>query len=529
MADFYLRSTSGAEFVASLVYSLGDKMVPKLSDAGSNVAVAQAWVWHCTTAGTAASSNPTWPSSVTQDVTTVTSGSAVFTARKPGYSSGTTADWAYATPLARYAAVAMSAGDRLLMSPSHNEAGTLAAYGVTFPGTPTNPNTILCVTDSSPTSFTETTGGKIGGSSAQTSMSIAGSFLMRGVTLAVSASASNGQMNVLSTSGADTRQVYENCKLQLNGSGAGGLFNFAINAAGNFGYDLIFKGCEFSFKNAGQSIKVATARILLENCTIASGSTALTSVLFSQNGGGGARGAEVTVRSTDLSNIGSSCSMVAGNAQSGCATFIFRNCLMPSSWSATVLSSALSQPGGKVVFDNCASSTTNYTKQTEDRSGQMTIETTLVKASGSSDGTTAYSNKIISSSDCECFTRPVRSQPMDVWNSSTGSSKTVSVEVLYDSATNLKNNEIWLEVESLNSSSGPLGTVTTSRVADTLTTTADAGTSSSASWTTTGMSNPNKRTLSVSVTPQMAGYIRARVVVGKASQTVYVDPVVTVT
>ena len=43
------------------------------------------------------------------------------------------------------------------------------------------------------------------------------------------------------------------------------------------------------------------------------------------------------------------------------------------------------------------------------------------------------------------------------------------------------------------------------------------------------MSNPNTQKLSVTITPQEAGYMQAKVYLAKASKTVYVDPKLTVT
>jgi hypothetical protein len=60
-------------------------------------------------------------------------------------------------------------------------------------------------------------------------------------------------------------------------------------------------------------------------------------------------------------------------------------------------------------------------------------------------------------------------------------------------------------------------------MADVLATAASQA-SSSATWTTTGMSNANKQQLSVTFTPQEKGLIIARVCVAKSSYTLYVDP-----
>ena len=110
----------------------------------------------------------------------------------------------------------------------------------------------------------------------------------------------------------------------------------------------------------------------------------------------------------------------------------------------------------------------------------------------------------------------------------TGSPITVTVEILRDSATALTDAEIWLEVSYLSASGTPLGAVARNIAADVFTTPANQA-SSSETWTTTGMSNPNTQALAVTFTPQMAGFLMARVMLAKASTTVYVDPKLTVT
>jgi hypothetical protein len=113
------------------------------------------------------------------------------------------------------------------------------------------------------------------------------------------------------------------------------------------------------------------------------------------------------------------------------------------------------------------------------------------------------------------------------WNDTTGSAITATVEILHDSATALTDKEVWLEVMYLGTSGYPLGSFATDTV-DVLATAANQA-SSSATWTTTGMANPNKQALSVTFTPQEKGYIVATVRLAKASKTVYVCPKIDIT
>ena len=114
-----------------------------------------------------------------------------------------------------------------------------------------------------------------------------------------------------------------------------------------------------------------------------------------------------------------------------------------------------------------------------------------------------------------------------VWNDTTGAAKTVTVEIVTDGVT-LTDGECWLEVMYLGTSGVPLGTLIRDAKADVLASAANQ-TSSSETWTTTGLTTPIKQKLSVTFTPQEKGFFIARVVLAKPSTTVYVDPKLTVT
>ena len=84
-----------------------------------------------------------------------------------------------------------------------------------------------------------------------------------------------------------------------------------------------------------------------------------------------------------------------------------------------------------------------------------------------------------------------------------------------------------MEVQYLGTSGTPLALFVDDAAADYITATADQA-DSSASWTTTGMTNPNTQKLNVTFTPQEKGFIHAVVRLAVASKTVYVDPKITV-
>lgn len=222
-----------------------------------------------------------------------------------------------------------------------------------------------------------------------------------------------------------------------------------------------------------------------------------------------------------MSALGSGKSLVEASA-GNFGRYLFENCKLGSSVSLTTGSNA-GQGGVQAHLINCDSGDTNYRYAKHCYQGDITSETTIVKSSGASDGTTSLARKMVSSANSKFFS-PLESDPIVTWNETTGSSITATVEIVNDGST-LTDAEIWLEVEYLGTSGFPLSLFAHDRSSDILATAANQ-TSSSVTWTTTGLGSPVKQKLTVTFTPQEKGVVKARVMLAKASQTVYFDPVV---
>ena len=144
-----------------------------------------------------------------------------------------------------------------------------------------------------------------------------------------------------------------------------------------------------------------------------------------------------------------------------------------------------------------------------------------------SDGVTSYSWKVVTNAvSKEGITEPIYTSYMPVFIDSTGS-KTITVEILTDNVT-LQNDDIWLELEFLGSSSSPIATIDISdRVADVLAAPADQATSTEV-WTSPGVTTDLEQKLVATVTVNRIGVLRARVAIAKPSTTVWIDAKVTV-
>lgn len=204
---------------------------------------------------------------------------------------------------------------------------------------------------------------------------------------------------------------------------------------------------------------------------------------------------------------------------------IIRDCKLPASWSGSLVTGTIAR-GERVEMYNCDSGDTNYRLQINDYCGAITQETVIVRTGGASDGTTPLAHRFATTANAAFPHLPLTGPEMVVWNDATGSSKTITVEIVTDNIT-LTDAECWLEIMYLGTSGVPLGSIAADVKADILGSAANQ-TSSSETWTTTGLTTPVKQKLSVTFTPQEKGFIHAVVKLAKASTTVYVDPKLTV-
>lgn len=417
--------------------------------------------------------------------------------------------WALAKATLAGAAGIDAAGDTVWVSQSHAQSGS--TFGNMFwAGTIAAPIRILCGNDAAepPTALATGATCTATGTSGGTVNTTGAANYIYGITF-IATSTSSPVLAVGSTSAGDCR--YESCNFRLDGNGTGPRISLA-------GGNSIFSNCGFKFANASQGISALAGQIIIRGGSLLSGGTSPTAFCFGTGIG------EVVFEGFDLSNADAAINLVSSVGNSG-SHIAFRNCKLPASWSG-VLATGTFGLGERYELHNTDATSTNYRLWVKTGTGDVTHETTLVRTGGASDGTTPIAWKHVTSANA-LWPYPLFGPEIVQWNEITGSSITATIEVLHDSATALKDSEIWIEVQYLSASGTPLGTFINDGSADILATGTDQ-TSSSATWTTTGMSNPNTQKLSVTFTPQMKGFIHARVMVAKASYTVYVDPLITV-
>ncbi len=284
-----------------------------------------------------------------------------------------------------------------------------------------------------------------------------------------------------------------------------------------------WKDCDVLFSAAGSLLQVG-GFLRWNGGSLLSGGTSPT-VLFGLWPSGD-DGCGLICENVDFSNASASINFCAPPPAS--AKVVIRNCKLPSSWTGSPKNGSFSTMG-RIEMYNCDSGATNYKLWIEDYLGSIRDETLITHVGGATDGVTPISWKMASASTTLFPLKVLESPEIVVRHGVLGSPTTpitVSVEIIRDSATALKDDEIWLEVEYLGSVSSPKGSRINDCKADVLATGANQ-TTSTETWgdQSPSMANPNKQKLSVTFTPQTAGYIHAKVMLAKASTTVYVDPV----
>lgn len=411
-------------------------------------------------------------------------------------------------------------GDTVFFSQVHSEttAGSVVATLSGGSGTLTAPNRYLCGDDSAepPTALATTA---VFASTGNFSLTASAIGLYYGIIFESGAGGSSSTLNLGISSGWTK---FEQCRFKMLSTG--GFLRAPQNASTDSRVE--WKDCHVLFSSATHTIQIGGS-LRWNGGSWLSGGTSPT-VVF---GGWAAAddGAELVVENVDLSNLSSSVNLVAPPPIG--ARVQFRNCKLPGSWSGSPRSAAFTAPGRIELF-NCDSGATNYKLWIEDYCGSIRDETTITRNGGASDGVTPIAWKMVSGTTVAYPFKTLASPEIVARHGLLGSPTapiTVAVEIIRDSATNLKDDEIWLEVQYLGSVFSPKGSRITDCKADVLASSADQ-TTSSAIWgnPSPGLSNANRQKLSVTFTPETPGYIHARVHLAKTSTTVYVDPALSI-
>jgi hypothetical protein len=318
---------------------------------------------------------------------------------------------------------------------------------------------------------------------------------------------------ILSVGNAGIR--LDNCSLRANAtSGNAGAITFGGAITGAVSVEL--NNTTVSFGNVGQSI-LSYVKLKWRNTASALLGT-IPTILFGAIAG---RGTSVECIGVDLSGAGSGKTIVDGTSTTQGGSFRFIDCKLNAS--VTKASTPTSNGNPDIDFIRTGATGINYAVFSIRASGTLTEETTIVRTGGASDGTTPIAWKVVTTANCT-YSMSFECPPIAIWNDTTGSAKTATVEGIWGGGAVPNDDDIWLDIEYLGDASSPQGSFINDGKADLLTTAA-AQSSSSEAWG----GSTTKFKLAASFTPQQKGWIYARVKCAKASSTFYVDPLVTLT
>ena len=303
----------------------------------------------------------------------------------------------------------------------------------------------------------------------------------------------------------------DNCSLRLNTT-ATSFVNFGTTGATSLAE---LNNTTMSFGAVGQSINLLGI-LKWRNTPSALLGTIPTALFLNLN----TRGASLECTGVDLSAAGSGKTLVSLVTGPMGQTYRFIDCKL----NASATRVAFTNPyHGMAEIDFVRSSATgNYSVYRYRVPGTLEQETTIVRTGGASDGTTPLSWKVLTTANCNPVL-PFDCPPIVIWNDTTGSPKTATVEGIWGAGVVPTDDECFLEVQYLGDAGSPLASqINDGR--DLLTAAANQA-SSSEVWS----GSTTKFKLACTFTALQKGWIYARVKCAKASSTFYIDPLVTLT
>lgn len=510
----HVKSGSGVVEYTNKAWVAGDRMVPAIADATTDSLTGRKWVWECTTAGTS-TATPVWPAAVTQDVTTVTQGGVIWTARKPGYSSGSIGNWSFATPMLHYATLARGPGETVDVSHLHNElVSTNTGNGV---GTINDPCIVRCVNEGAIPATTLATTAVVGTLGNGAISYNTGYMYFYGITFNVGSGLNTGVINILNNTGStgSGNYFFENCNLNITTTGVSSTIQLG-NASG-FQHLITFVNTSIRGNVSGQALNIA-AKLVWDGGAVTCAAASPTAPLLRISGRG-----ELIATGVDFSSLPASLGLMRFSAN-GQGKATFRAPLLPSGWSGEVADTAV--VAGSAVAELHAGGHTGGEVVLRYRNvgGTVRDESVIVRSGGQVRKGAGYSFKAVTDANASYPVVPLVTPEIPaVWNTAVGTLVTVEVEFVHDNLTPLTNADIWLDLYVLNTLGSHRAAMVSNRKAIMAEPVAHAA--SASVWTTTGLVEPRKQKLVLQVTPREVGFLQAKVSIAKPGPyTVYVDP-----
>lgn len=242
-----------------------------------------------------------------------------------------------------------------------------------------------------------------------------------------------------------------------------------------------------------------------------------------------ADGCDLRVTGVDVSAHNSP---LTNSPSSGYATGVksFENCVIHASTSS-VLDAV---PAGLITvarMHHCQSGTDadpSYALEERSYFGIMKVDTARYRTGGASDNerTNPISYEIVSNANCKEIYAFAESPPIAAWTDGNGTTSH-TYTIYFASDATMQDDEVWMEIFLPNDATTSSQAARQSTRMNPQSTPANITTDGSSTWTGTGVGTKQK--LSVSYTPDKPGPVVARVHLAKASDTIYVDPLIEIT
>lgn len=452
----------------------------------------------CTTAGTTGAGEPTF--STTTGVTTADSGCTWTCIGAPGgfsnwaaphckFQNASASGWAVSS-------ASIGTGDTIYVSSAHNEtAASAVSAGAGYK--------YICIANAGsfpPGSGDVTTGAVVATTGANniTVSTVSTQGMIKGISF--TAGTAGSLASIAMFTGASQTMRLEDCTFTLNGTSS----ISTVSIGSDYG-EVEMVNVKFVLSTG------AFAGINLNGVIIwrDTGSGAIACV--------GTPGAPAFCASligntriidVDMSGWtgGTAVRLFTGNGGLAAGILQMLRCKMAS---GIALTNVGSLSGQHYEMVNCDSGGTIIRHEVWRGSGTQVSDTTVARTAGASDGTTSYSWKIgtqvnVTGPLGPSWHTPFKTSLLSVWNSTTGSNVTVTVEAAFNGAALPNNDEVWFDVNSyLGTAGSTLGSSASGTKANILST-ATAWTASTQAWDSVGTARANSTAYAIGDTLKVA-------------------------
>lgn len=429
--------------------------------------------------------------------------------------NGSTWALAFASFASGGAALHDAAGDTIYVSQAHSEVAAATTFMV-WNGTNIAPVKVICAKDNAQPPVSATTGAGLKVTGANSDIQITGPVYAYGLTLRNSGTAT---CTMYLVNGSNNGQMWEQCTFQMGGNSCN---YFELNSNNTGGSNVTWRNVNVNFVGAGtQTFAIKDTRFRWEGGAFVTTAGGYPKVgVFELND---QCNTDMEISGVDFSALANTMKLLS---QSGTGKLALRNCILPSGWTPGFIAGNTVGFGFTGELWNCAAGNVTWPYYSIQNSGQISVETTVTRCLGANDGVNAYSLKYNGNTNADITYNRLRGPELNLWNDITSVTATAVVEIMTDSVTALTDQNIVFEVQYMGSSTTYVTSIATTRNANPIAA-ANNLASSSATWITTGITNPMRQYLTVAFVPMKRGYLQGRVHLA-LSATVYVDPKMTI-